>query len=195
MISKFADDTKIGGVVDSEEGYLTVQQDLDEMGWEVADEFNLDTYEVLHFGQANQSSTYTLNGKVLRSVAEQRDLGEQVHISLKAESQVDSSVFSPGNPFGQSQLSRSHYHPSSPQRIPQQPGKKVVKPGQCQLPRASLTSEPPLASQDAPRQTDQPAGQGEGTDAGIASPLVESWPSTESSSLLMPEGEPGSEAR
>ncbi|XP_048476468.1 proline and serine-rich protein 3 isoform X2 [Rhincodon typus] len=113
----------------------------------------------------------------------------------KMEDYKWSSVFSPGNPFGQSQLSRSHYHPSSPQRIPQQPGKKVVKPGQCQLPRASLTSEPPLASQDAPRQTDQPAGQGEGTDAGIASPLVESWPSTESSSLLMPEGEPGSEAR
>ncbi|XP_048379934.1 proline and serine-rich protein 3 isoform X2 [Stegostoma tigrinum] len=105
------------------------------------------------------------------------------------------SVFSPGNPFGQSQLSRSHYHPSSPQRIPQQQGKKVVKPGQCQLPRPSLPTEPPLASQDAPRQTDQPVCQGEGTDAGIASPLVESWPSTESSSLLTPEGEPGSEAR
>eukprot|EP00061_Rhincodon_typus_P006699 g27627.t1 len=45
MVSKFADDTKIGGVVNSEEGYLRVQRDLDQMGqwaeeWQM--EFNLD---------------------------------------------------------------------------------------------------------------------------------------------------------
>eukprot|EP00061_Rhincodon_typus_P000873 g13050.t1 len=55
MVSKFADDTKIGVVVDSDEGYLRVQQDLDQMGqwakeWQV--QFNLDKYEVLHFGQS-----------------------------------------------------------------------------------------------------------------------------------------------
>eukprot|EP00061_Rhincodon_typus_P001733 g15612.t1 len=32
MVSKFADDTKIGGVVDSEKGYLRVQWDLAQMG-------------------------------------------------------------------------------------------------------------------------------------------------------------------
>eukprot|EP00061_Rhincodon_typus_P007068 g28364.t1 len=45
IVSKFADDTKIGGVVDSEVGYLKVQQDLDQMDlwaevWQM--EFNLD---------------------------------------------------------------------------------------------------------------------------------------------------------
>eukprot|EP00061_Rhincodon_typus_P013478 g39873.t1 len=45
MVSKFADDTKIGGVVDSEEGYLKLEWDLDQMGqwaeeWEM--EFKLD---------------------------------------------------------------------------------------------------------------------------------------------------------
>ncbi|MBB6707133.1 reverse transcriptase family protein [Proteus mirabilis] len=94
-VSKFADDTKIGGVVDSEEGYLRLQQDLDQMGqwaekWQM--EFNSDKCEVLHFGKANLSRTYTLNGKVLGSVAEQRDLGVQVHSSLKVESQVDRIV-------------------------------------------------------------------------------------------------------
>eukprot|EP00061_Rhincodon_typus_P013250 g39510.t1 len=44
MVCKFADNIKIGGVVDSEEGYLREQQDLDQMGewakeWKM--EFNL----------------------------------------------------------------------------------------------------------------------------------------------------------
>eukprot|EP00061_Rhincodon_typus_P019014 g48444.t1 len=46
--SKFADDTTIGGVVDSQEGYLRVEQDLDQMGqwaeeWQM--EFNFDRRE------------------------------------------------------------------------------------------------------------------------------------------------------
>eukprot|EP00061_Rhincodon_typus_P001378 g14633.t1 len=54
MLSKFADDTKIGDAVVSEEGYFRIQQDLDQMGrwaeeWQM--EFNLDKCEVLHFGK------------------------------------------------------------------------------------------------------------------------------------------------
>eukprot|EP00061_Rhincodon_typus_P007917 g30070.t1 len=64
IVSKFVDDSKIGGVVDSEEGYLRIQQDLDQMGrWaeEWHTEFNLDNCEVQHSGKANQSRTYTPN--------------------------------------------------------------------------------------------------------------------------------------
>ena len=32
MVSKFADDTKIGGRVDSEESYLRLQRDVDQLG-------------------------------------------------------------------------------------------------------------------------------------------------------------------
>eukprot|EP00061_Rhincodon_typus_P006890 g27983.t1 len=69
MISKFVDDTKIGGIVDNEEAYQKLQQDLDQLGkrtkkWKI--DFNIDMCE--------------------------RDPGVQVHSSLKEGSQVDRAV-------------------------------------------------------------------------------------------------------
>eukprot|EP00061_Rhincodon_typus_P012003 g37427.t1 len=55
-------------------------------------EFNIDKCEVLHIGMADQGRTYTLNGKVLRSVAELRHLGVHVHCPLIVESQMDRVV-------------------------------------------------------------------------------------------------------
>eukprot|EP00061_Rhincodon_typus_P012956 g39028.t1 len=54
--------------------------------------FNFDKCEVLHVGKTNQGRNYTFNGKILGSVAAQRNLGMQVHSSLKVESQVDRTV-------------------------------------------------------------------------------------------------------
>ena len=76
MFSKFADDSKIGGIV--EESYLQLQRDLDKLGqwadeWQM--EFNLDKCKVMHFGRLNQGRTYSVNGRVLGRVTEQRDLG------------------------------------------------------------------------------------------------------------------------
>ena len=95
MVSKFADDTKISGVVDSEEGYLRLKQDLDQQGqwakvWQM--EFNLDKCEKMHFDRLNQGRTYSVNGRALGRVTEQRDRGVHVHSSLKVESQVDRVV-------------------------------------------------------------------------------------------------------
>ena len=55
-------------------------------------EFNTEKFEVLHFGTSNKGRTYTVNGRPLGSVVEQRDLGVQVLGSLKVESQVDKVV-------------------------------------------------------------------------------------------------------
>ena len=55
-------------------------------------EFNLDKCEVMHFDRLNQGRTYSVNGRALRRVTKQRDLGVQVHSSLKVESQVDRVV-------------------------------------------------------------------------------------------------------
>eukprot|EP00061_Rhincodon_typus_P009262 g32632.t1 len=48
MVTNFVDDTKIGSIIDSEEGYLRLQRDHDQLGqwakeWKM--EFNLDKYE------------------------------------------------------------------------------------------------------------------------------------------------------
>ena len=72
-----------------------MQWDLDQLGqradeWHL--EFNLDKCEVMHFGRLIQRRTYSVNGRTLGRVIEQRDLGVQVHSSLKVELQVDRMV-------------------------------------------------------------------------------------------------------
>ena len=94
-ISKFADDTKIGGVVDEVEGCCRLQRDIDRMQswaekWQM--EFNPDKCEVIHFGRTNLNVDYRVKGRVLKNVEEQRDLGVHIHRSLKVATQVDRAV-------------------------------------------------------------------------------------------------------
>ena len=95
MVSKFADDTKIGGIVNSEDGVSRLQEDIDELvrwasKWQM--EFNPDKCEVIHFGRNNLESEYVMNGRTLGKTDEQRDLGVKVHKSLKAAGHVDRVV-------------------------------------------------------------------------------------------------------
>ena len=94
-ISKYADDTKVGGVVDNGVGFQSLQGDLCRLEewaerWQM--EFNAEKCEVLHFGRNNPNRTYRVNGRALRNAVEQRDLGITVHSSLKVESHVDRVV-------------------------------------------------------------------------------------------------------
>jgi len=84
-VNTFANDNKIGGIVDRKEGYLGLQRDLDQLGqwadeWQM--EFNVDKCKVMHFGRSNQGRTYSVNGRALGRVIEQRDLGVQVHSAV-----------------------------------------------------------------------------------------------------------------
>ena len=55
-------------------------------------EFNPDKCEVMHFGRSNTDRKYTVNGRTLKSIDRQRDLGVQVYRSLKVAMQVEKVV-------------------------------------------------------------------------------------------------------
>ena len=44
-------------------------------------EFNPDKCEVMHFGRPNTDRKYTVNGRILKSIDRQRDLGVQLQVT------------------------------------------------------------------------------------------------------------------
>ena len=94
-ISKFADDTKLGGIVRCEEDAWRLQGDLDRLSewadaWQM--QYNVDKCEVIHFGSKNMRVDYYLNGGRLGKGEMQRDLGVMVHQTLKVGMQVQQAV-------------------------------------------------------------------------------------------------------
>ena len=78
LISKFEDDTKIGRVADNDEDCRRIQQDIDRPEnwvekWQM--EFNPDKCKMMHFGVSNSAGSYKINGRTIRSIDTQRDLG------------------------------------------------------------------------------------------------------------------------
>eukprot|EP00061_Rhincodon_typus_P017571 g46322.t1 len=72
-----------------------IQQDLDKLEpwaekWQM--EFNLDKYELISFGMSNAGGKYAVYDRSQRSINIQRDLGIQVHSSLKMAIAVDKMV-------------------------------------------------------------------------------------------------------
>ncbi|XP_059829735.1 STARD3 N-terminal-like protein isoform X1 [Hypanus sabinus] len=91
-ISKFADDTKLGGSVTCDEDVRRIQGDLDRLGewadtWQMT--FNVNKCEVIHFGSKNRKADYYLNGVELGKGEIQRYL---VHQSLKVNEQVQQAL-------------------------------------------------------------------------------------------------------
>jgi ribonucleases P/MRP protein subunit RPP40 len=95
FLTKFADDSKLGHVADSEVDCKGMQRDLDKVyqwgvKWQM--ELNLDKCVVMHLGHKNKKHVYTVNGTVLKSVEEERDLGVIIDNNLRFKKQCAKSA-------------------------------------------------------------------------------------------------------
>ena len=95
LIQKFADDTKLGMLVNSEADAEQMQAVIDELHrwaerWAMA--FNEGKCKIMHFGRDNIRHKYFMNGTQLEEVEEEKDLGVWVETSMKPNKQCDTAA-------------------------------------------------------------------------------------------------------
>uniref|UniRef100_A0A8C3F5V5 Reverse transcriptase domain-containing protein n=1 Tax=Chrysemys picta bellii TaxID=8478 RepID=A0A8C3F5V5_CHRPI len=92
---KFADDTKVGGVVNSEEDRDILQGDLNELvNWSIRNrmKFNSEKCKVMHLGMTNNNFSYKMGTHWLEVTEEEKDLGVLVDRRMTMSRQCDVAV-------------------------------------------------------------------------------------------------------
>ena len=94
-LSKFADDTKLGKVVNNESQAREFQSDLDKLyywskQWKM--EFNLEKCVCMHVGYKNKNFNYHIGETVLKSVESEKDLGIIIDKNFKFTEQCANAV-------------------------------------------------------------------------------------------------------
>ena len=90
VLLKFADDTKVARVVESDEQREELQSTINKLvewsaEWQML--FNAEKCHILHLGRKNAKYKYTMEGRVLEAVEFEKDVGVLVHQSLKPSMQ------------------------------------------------------------------------------------------------------------
>ena len=104
FLYKFADDTKAGMVVESEEQRDILQAGIERLetwsqDWQML--FNTSKCHVLHLGNKNKKFEYRMGGRVLEKVVSEKDVGVLIHESLKPSMQVTKAAEKANQVLGQ----------------------------------------------------------------------------------------------
>uniref|UniRef100_A0A670KJT9 Reverse transcriptase domain-containing protein n=1 Tax=Podarcis muralis TaxID=64176 RepID=A0A670KJT9_PODMU len=95
ILIKFADDTKLGGVANTPEDRITLQNDLDRLeNWAKTSKmnFNREKCKVLHLGKKNERQKYKMGDTWLESSTCEKDLGVLVDHKLDMSQQCDAAA-------------------------------------------------------------------------------------------------------